>query len=130
MDRARAIHELGEIGFICTFRSRTRGVDRVVEPAPTALVTSLEIITPGFAIVAIIPASITGLIFVVPSVVRAHSLLGLFCMNVVIGYTDELGDGARALAKQLYMKLFMAKSFGEGGNGFCIGDVRYGVSCF
>lgn len=133
MDRARVIHELSEISLVCTFRSGTHGIDRVIELAPVALLTSLEIVAPGFVVVAMsimfILTSFTGLIVVAASVARAHSPFCFFHINVAIGYTNEFSDGAWALLKQC-AKLFVAKSFGEGGNGLCVGDIRYGVSRF
>jgi hypothetical protein len=130
MDRARVIHELSKISLVCTFRFGTHGIDRVIELAPVALLTSLEIVAPGFVVVAMsILTSFTGLIVVTASVARAHSPFCFFHINVAIGYTNEFSDGAWALLKQC-AKLFVAKSFGEGGNGLCVGDIRYGVSRF
>jgi hypothetical protein len=45
VDRAWAVHELGEVGFVGTLGADVGGVDRVIESAPLSLSTSCEVIT-------------------------------------------------------------------------------------
>jgi hypothetical protein len=92
VDRAWAIHELGEVGFIGALGVNIGGVDGVVESAPPSLSTSYEVITSWFMVivttVAIIMVPIIVMFFIVASVTQASDTFSFFCIHVTIGHVD------------------------------------------
>jgi hypothetical protein len=103
VDRAWAIHELGEVGYVGALGVNIGGVDGVVESALPSLSTSCEVITSWFMVVAtmvaIIMAPIVTMFFVTALVTQASGTFSLFRIHVTIGHMDYLGDGAGPLAE-------------------------------
>jgi hypothetical protein len=92
VDRAWAVHELSEVGFIGALGADIGGVDGVVESAPPSLSTSCEVITPWLMVVvsmvAIIMAPVVAVFFVTASVTWASGTFSFFSIRVAIGHVD------------------------------------------
>jgi len=92
VDRAWAVHELGEVGFVGMLGTNIGGVDRVVESALPSLSTSCEVITSWFMVivttVAIIMSPVVAVFFVTASVTRASGMFSFFSIRVATGHVD------------------------------------------
>jgi hypothetical protein len=92
VDRAWAIHELGEVGYVGALGVNIGGVDGVIELAPPSLSTSCEVITSWFMVVAtmvvIIMAPIVVMFFITALVTQASGTFSFFRICVTIGHVD------------------------------------------
>jgi len=92
VDRAWAVHELGEVGFVGTLGANVGGDDGVVESALSSLSTSYEVITSLFmvivTIVTIIMVPVVAVFSVTTSVTRASGTFSFFSICVTTGHVD------------------------------------------